>query len=276
MRSGGMIVRLRYSPNSRPSERTGVPTSVARAKQVDGALVEAEVVRGTDHGAVLNHVDAVAREPGHEQGRRVDLPDVPQAGEQEPPLGARHHVVDASRCRARHSAARGCRRRAPSPRPTSRRRHGGSASAPGRRRAASRCARAASPSSKTETSELLAAVATNGVHVSARSRGSLESVKGRVVIVSPTRVPPPSLEKTVRPSSASWPPEAAERQLGHHVGHARGRQDDLVAAGIERDLPLRPVQTAPDLRAPSPRTTGRWRARRPRPSPSRRPCAPRG
>ena len=56
-------------------------------------------------------------------------------------------------------------------------------------------------------------------------------------MVSPTRVPPPSLEKTVRPSSASWPPRPSKASVGHHVGHARRRQDHLVAAGVERDLP---------------------------------------
>ena len=67
--------------------------------------------------------------------------------------------------------------------------------------------------SKTETSEPLAPVATNGVQSMPGSNGSLYSVKGSVVIVSPTRVPPPSLEKTVRPSSASWPPSASKASM---------------------------------------------------------------
>ena len=63
-------------------------------EQVDRALVEAEVVGRPDDGAVLDDVDAVAGEAGHEQRRRIDLADVPQAGQQQPPLGAGHHVVD--------------------------------------------------------------------------------------------------------------------------------------------------------------------------------------
>ena len=59
------------------------------------------------------------------------------------------------------------------------------------------------PLSNTETSEPLASVATNGVQAMPGSTGSLDSVNGSVVILSPTRVPPPSPEKTVRPSSAS-------------------------------------------------------------------------
>ena len=96
MRSGGITVRLRYSPNSRPSARTGVPTSVARTEQVDRALVETEIVDRADHLAVLDQVDPVAGQPGHEQRGRVDRADVPEAGQQQPALGAGHHVVDRS------------------------------------------------------------------------------------------------------------------------------------------------------------------------------------
>ncbi len=70
-----------------------------------------------------------------------------------------------------------------------------------------------SPLSKTEVSEPLAEVATNGVQAMPSSKGSLESVNGNVVIVSPTRVPPPSRENTVRPSSASWPPKASKASI---------------------------------------------------------------
>ena len=66
------------------------------------------------------------------------------------------------------------------------------------------------PLSKTETSELEAAAATNGVHSTPAAKGSLKRVKGKEVMVSPRRVPPPSLEKTVRPSSVSWPPTASK------------------------------------------------------------------
>ena len=112
--------------------------------------------------------------------------------------------------------------------------------------------RAGSPLSKTETSELLASVATNGrAGDDLGSKGSLQSVKGNVVIRSPTRVPPPSLEKTVRPSSASWPPETVEGQLGHHVAHGRGRQDHLVAPGLERDLSSSPSRGGARSPAPS-------------------------
>ena len=121
MRSGGMIVRLRYSPNSRPSDAHRRADLGGPRQQIDRALVEAEVVGRADDGAVLNHVDAVAGEPGHEQRRRVDLADVPQAGQQEPPFGAGHHVVDRAAAVPRHSAAPGCRCRARHPTPDLRR-----------------------------------------------------------------------------------------------------------------------------------------------------------
>ncbi len=67
------------------------------------------------------------------------------------------------------------------------------------------------------------------------------------MICSPTRVPPPSLEKTLRPSSASWPSERVEGEHGHHVAHRRGRHDHLVAAGLQRHRRRRPVEPAPHL-----------------------------
>ena len=44
MRSGGMIVRFRYSPSSRPSERTGVPTSVARVSRSTGLSLKRKLL----------------------------------------------------------------------------------------------------------------------------------------------------------------------------------------------------------------------------------------
>ena len=46
-----MIVRLRYSPNSRPSERTGEPTSVARARRSTGLTRDGVYV--IENGAVV-------------------------------------------------------------------------------------------------------------------------------------------------------------------------------------------------------------------------------
>ena len=47
---------------------------------------------------------------------------------------------------------------------------------------------------------------TNGAHRSPAASGSLDSVTGCVVSCSPTRVPPPALLNTVRPSAASLAP----------------------------------------------------------------------
>src|SRR3954470_19279370 len=63
-------------------------------QQVDGALVEAVVVDGSGDLAVLDEVDPVAGEAGEQQRLRVDLADVPQAGEQQPALCARDEVLD--------------------------------------------------------------------------------------------------------------------------------------------------------------------------------------
>src|SRR6266568_8205341 len=47
----------------------------------DRRLVEPEVVHRARHLAVLHQVDPVPGEPGEQQGLRVHLADVPQAGE---------------------------------------------------------------------------------------------------------------------------------------------------------------------------------------------------
>ena len=98
-RSGGMAVRFIHSPHSRDRARS-VRTGLGRAGQdVDGALVEAEVVHRPDHLAVLDEVDAVTGEAGEQERDRVDLADVPEAGEQQPPLGARRSGRRAWRSR---------------------------------------------------------------------------------------------------------------------------------------------------------------------------------
>src|SRR5580658_6126591 len=64
----------------------------------------------------------------------------------------------------------------------------------------------ASPLSKTEESEPDACAITNGGQRSPEASGSLYSVTGCVDSCSPTRVPPPALLNTVRPSAASLAP----------------------------------------------------------------------
>src|SRR6185436_5063105 len=58
------------------------------AHQVDGALVEPEVVDRAGDLAVLHEVDAVAGQAGEQEGLRVDLADVPEAGHQQTALDA--------------------------------------------------------------------------------------------------------------------------------------------------------------------------------------------
>ena len=77
-------------------------------EQVDRALVEAEVVDRADDLAVLDEVDAVAGEAGEQQRLRVDLADVPEAGQQQAALGAGDQVVDRCR-RRRRPRGPGCR-----------------------------------------------------------------------------------------------------------------------------------------------------------------------
>ncbi len=67
--------------------------------------------------------------------------------------------------------------------------------------------RSASPLSKSEDSRLEACATTNGWHSRPSATGSLRSVTGRLASRSPTRVPPPGLLNTVRPSSASFAPD---------------------------------------------------------------------
>src|SRR3984957_851662 len=64
----------------------------------------------------------------------------------------------------------------------------------------------ASPLSKTEESAPDACAMTNGGQRSPAASGSLDSVTGRGDNRSPTRVPPPALLNTVRPSAVSLAP----------------------------------------------------------------------
>ncbi len=64
---------------------------------------------------------------------------------------------------------------------------------------------AGSPLSNTDWSPPEEWAIRNGGHPGRASFGSLRSVSGSSLSFSPTRVPPPGLEKTVRPSAASRP-----------------------------------------------------------------------
>ena len=64
----------------------------------------------------------------------------------------------------------------------------------------------ARPLSNTEVSGPEVCAITKGAHRSAAASGSLRIVTGRLASRSPTRVPPPGLLNTVRPSRASFAP----------------------------------------------------------------------
>ena len=72
------------------------PPPTARPSRSDRRLVEPEVVDLAGHLAVLDQVDAVPGQAGQQQRRRVDLADVPQAGQQQPALGVRRPSPPAS------------------------------------------------------------------------------------------------------------------------------------------------------------------------------------
>ena len=76
------------------------------AEQVDRALVEPEVVDRAGDLAALDEVDAVAGQAGEQQGLRVDLADVPEAGQQQPALGAGDQVVLGAAARRRRTSTR--------------------------------------------------------------------------------------------------------------------------------------------------------------------------
>src|SRR3954454_7497199 len=62
------------------------------AEQVDRRLVEPEVVYRAADLPVLDEIDAVARQAGEQECLRVYLADVPEAGEQQSPLGGLDHL----------------------------------------------------------------------------------------------------------------------------------------------------------------------------------------
>ncbi len=94
MRSGGMTAAI--------EPLAQLPTEGAHAgahlggpgQKIDRALVEAEVVCRAHHGAVFNHVDAVTGQSGQERRGGIDLPDVPQARQEQAAFRAGHHLVD--------------------------------------------------------------------------------------------------------------------------------------------------------------------------------------
>ena len=100
-RIGGITVRVKKSFHSRHRVISVGPDLGDPAEQLDRGLVEAEVVHRADHLAVLDQVDAVPGQTGEQQPLRIDLADVPQAGQQQPALGAGDHLGRAWRCRRR-------------------------------------------------------------------------------------------------------------------------------------------------------------------------------
>src|ERR1017187_7440498 len=71
----------------------------------------------------------------------------------------------------------------------------------------------ARPLSNTEDVRPDACAITNGAHCSPAAPGLLRSVSGRLASCSPTRVPPPGLLKTVRPSIPSFAPADPYREM---------------------------------------------------------------
>ena len=156
-RGAGEVV----APLARQASARCAPASANRPQQVDRALVEPEVVDRAGDLAVLDQVDAVAGQPGEQQRLRVDLADVPQAGQQQPALGAGDQVVERRRSRRRPRGP-GCRSPGVTGSPVSSARVPGLAAAPrsspsrdpvGRGRAAGRCRRptVASPDARATT-----------------------------------------------------------------------------------------------------------------------------
>ena len=96
-RRAGVAVRGKYvAPLAARSSATVAGRVGEPAQQVDRALVEPEVVDRAGDLAVLDEVDAVAGQPGEQQRLRVDLADVPQAGQQQAALDAGDQVLGAA------------------------------------------------------------------------------------------------------------------------------------------------------------------------------------
>ena len=64
-------------------------------QDLDRRVVEPEVGRGTHHLATAHDVDAISRQPREQQRPRIDLADVPQAGDEQPVTHARSDISQA-------------------------------------------------------------------------------------------------------------------------------------------------------------------------------------
>ena len=81
------------------------------AQQLDRRIIEAEIVDGTDHLPVLDQIDPVASEPSQQQPSRVDLADIPQAGQQQTTFGRGDHLLQVGRATTVHDQVVGRGRR---------------------------------------------------------------------------------------------------------------------------------------------------------------------
>ena len=118
-RRGGIRTQVRSSLHSRGSVACGAPTSLIRPSRSTGLSFQRKLLTRPDDLPVLDEVDAVAGQAGEQQALGVDLADVPEAGQQQPALGRRDHLVQRGRAAAVHRQAvdvgadRGVRRRGP-------------------------------------------------------------------------------------------------------------------------------------------------------------------
>ena len=255
IRSGGMARPGEVvAPNSRGSVRSRRAGLGDPAEHVDRPLVEPEVVHRADDLAVLDQVDAVPGQAGQQQRLRVDLADVPQAGQQQAALGRRRPSRPGSTGAAGRRGMTGCRRTACSGRPVAPRVcRRASAGRPARRRVdPARSAGVGRPLSKTELTCVRCCARprtarTPGPAWPGRCAASAGSVGDSR---SPMRVPPPAGRDTVRPSSASRARPRPVR-VDHQVGDRARRQQRLVAPGRQVDPALRPAQPRRRARRPA-------------------------
>ena len=94
-RSGGIAVRLKYSFHSRDSARS-CSAHLGRSWQAGprGLSLKRKLFTAPTISPCSDQVDAVTGEAGQKQSRRVDLADVPETGEEQPPVGVRDHRVE--------------------------------------------------------------------------------------------------------------------------------------------------------------------------------------
>ena len=83
---------------------------MSRPSRSTGLSLNRKLFTSADDLAALDEVDAVPGQPGEQQGLRVDLADVPEAGQQQAALGVGDHLVEAAG-RVAASPSAGCRRR---------------------------------------------------------------------------------------------------------------------------------------------------------------------